>query len=91
MFVKEKITGTNDFAWEADDFWKMPSSRYRYEDFMSQYRGIQNCYPRKIIFPELIRRGVIYYAGNFLPQIIFVELIMRGNSVALYVDPLFWG
>ena len=42
-------------------------------------------------FPELIRRGVIYYAGNFLPQIIFVELIMRGNSVSHYVDRLFWG
>ena len=48
-------------------------------------------YPRKIIFPELIRRGVIYYAGNFLPQIIFAELIRRGNSVSHYVDGLFWG
>ena len=40
---------------------------------------------------ELIRRGVIYYAGNFLPQIIISELIMRGNSVSHYLDQLFWG
>ena len=38
-----------------------------------------------------IRRGVIYYAGNFLPQVIFVEFIMRGNSVSHYVDRLFRG
>ena len=40
------------------------------------YRSIQNYYPRKFVFffSELIRRGVIYYAGNFLPQIISVEL-----------------
>ena len=47
--------------------------------------------PRLIIFSKLIRRGVIYYAGNFVPQIMFVELIMRGNSVSHYVDRLFWG
>ena len=40
---------------------------------------------------EPLRRGVIFYAGNFLPQIIFVELIMRGNSISHYVDRLFWG
>ena len=28
-------------------------------------------------FSELIRRGVIYYAGNFLPQNILFELIMQ--------------
>ena len=28
-------------------------------------------------FSELIRRGVIYYAGNFLPQITFIAFIMR--------------
>ena len=55
----------------------------------SGYRSIQNQYPR--IFPEFIRRGVIYYAGNFLPQTIYVELVMRGNSVSPYVDRLFWG
>ena len=54
------------------------------------YRSIQNYYPRNFIFSELIRRGVIYYAGNFVPQIIFVELIMRGNSVSHYMDRLFW-
>ena len=27
----------------------------------------------KLYFSELIRRGVIYYAGNFLPQIIVLE------------------
>ena len=49
--------------------------------------------PEKLLyFSELIRRGVMHYAGNFLPQIIFVELIMRGNSVSHYVDRLFfWG
>ena len=53
--------------------------------------GIQNYYPRNYIFSELIGRGVIYYAGNFLPQF-FLELIMRGNSVSHYVDrPVFWG
>ena len=62
-----------------------------YHIFGGAYRSIQNYYPRKIIFSELIRRGVIYYAGNCLPQIIFVELIMRGNSVSHYVDRLFWG
>ena len=46
--------------------------------------------PEKLFFSELIRRGVIYYAGKFLPQIIFVELSMRGNSVSHYVDRLFW-
>ena len=55
------------------------------------YRSIQDYYPRKIIISELIRRGVIYYTGNFLPQIIFAEVIMRGNSVSHYVDRLFWG
>ena len=59
---------------------------------VSNYRSIQNYYPRIFIFSELIRRGVIYYAGSFLPQIIFVELIMWGNSVSHYVDwPVFWG
>ena len=57
----------------------------------SWYRSIQNNYPRKIMISELIRRGVIFYAGNFLPQINFVELIMRGNSVSHHVDRLFWG
>ena len=42
-------------------------------------------------FSELISRGVSHYAGNFLPQIISVELIMRGNSVSHYVERLFWG
>ena len=56
-----------------------------------KYRSIQNCYPRNFIFSELVRRGVIYYAGSFLPQIIFAELIMRGNSVSHYVGRLFWG
>ena len=37
--------------------------------------------PEKNIFSELIRRGAIYYAGNFLPPLIFVELIMRSNSL----------
>ena len=50
------------------------------------YRSIQNYYPRIIIFYELIRRGVIYYAGKFSPQIISFELIMRGNSASHYVD-----
>ena len=52
---------------------------------------MQNYYPRKIMFSELSRRGVIYYAGNFLPHIIFAELIMRGNSVSHYVNRLFLG
>ena len=56
-----------------------------------KYRSIQNYHPRKIMISELIRRGVIYHAGNFLPQIIFAELIMRGNSVSHDVDRLFWG
>ena len=47
--------------------------------------------PEKNDFSELIRRGVIYYAGNFLPQIIWLNEIMRGNSVSHYVDQLFWG
>ena len=58
---------------------------------VSEYCSIQNYYPRKIIFSKLIRRGVIYYAGNSLPQIIFAELPMRGSSVSHYVDRLFWG
>ena len=36
--------------------------------FFLQYRSIQNYYPK--CFSEFIRRGVIYYAGKFLPQII---------------------
>ena len=47
--------------------------------------------PENLFFSKLIRRGVIYYAGNSLPQIIFAELIMRGSSVSHYVDRLFWG
>ena len=48
--------------------------------------------PEILFFSELIRRRVIYYAGSFLPQIIFSELIMRGNSVSHYVDRrVFWG
>ena len=58
-------------------------------------RGRKHTVASKIITPEkkseLIRLGVIYYAGNFLPPKIFVELIMRGNSVSHYVDRLFWG
>ena len=50
-----------------------------------------NDYPRNLFFSDLIRRGVIYYAGNLLPLIIVLELIMRGNSVSHYVDRLFWG
>ena len=48
--------------------------------------------PEKLFVSELIRRGVICYAGSFLPQIIFVELIMQGNFVSRYVDrPVFGG
>ena len=62
--------------------------------------GTENTVASKIITPEilvfffseLIRRGVIYYTGSFLPVIIFIEIIMRGNSVSHYVDrPVFWG
>ena len=49
------------------------------------YRSIQNYYPRNFIFYELIRRGVIYYAGKFLPQIISFELIMRGNFILHHI------
>ena len=34
--------------------------------------------PEKLFFYELIRRGVIYYAGKFLPQSISFELINLG-------------
>ena len=34
--------------------------------------------PEKNIFYKLIRRGVVYYAGKFLPQIISFELIGLG-------------
>ena len=55
------------------------------------YRTIQNYCRRKItFFSELIRRGVIEYGSKLLPQIIWFELIMRGNSVSRYVDRLFW-
>ena len=48
--------------------------------------------PEILFFSDLIWRGVIYYARKFLPQIIFVQLIMRDNSVSHYVDqPVFWG
>ena len=58
---------------------------------VAPYRSIQNYSPRKIMFSELISRWVIYYAGKFIPQIIFAELIMRGNAVLHYVDRLFFG
>ena len=46
----------------------------------------------EIYFSKLIRRGVVSYAGKFSPQMLFFELIMRGNSVSHYVDrPVFWG
>ena len=35
----------------------------------------QNSYPRKLIYFELIRRGVIYYAVIFTPRIMVLELI----------------
>ena len=41
---------------------------------------------QKIIYFELIRRGVIYYAVIFTPEIIVLELIMWGNSAACYVE-----
>ena len=34
---------------------------------------------------------VIYYAGEFLPQIIIFGFFVRGNSVSHYVDRLFLG
>ena len=48
----------------------------------------------KIITPEtfcseLIRRGVLYYSGKILPQIIFIELILRGYSVSHYVVKIY--
>ena len=40
---------------------------------VSAYRSIQNYYPRNFIFSELIRRGVLYYAGNFYPNYYFLN------------------
>ena len=48
--------------------------------------------PEFLFFSEFIRRGVIDYAGKFLPPIFFCSLIMRGDSVSHYMDrPVFWG
>ena len=50
-------------------------------NLLLSYRSIQNCCPRNSILFELIRRGVIYYA-----VIIVLELNLRGNSAAAYVE-----
>ena len=42
--------------------------------------------PQKNIYFELIWRGVLYYGGHFLPRIFVLELIMRDNSAACYVE-----
>ena len=42
--------------------------------------------PEKLCFFQFIRRGVIDYTVIFLPRIIFLELMMRGNSAACYVE-----
>ena len=34
---------------------------------------------------ELIRRGVMCYAGKFLPHIVVLKLTMRGDSALCYV------
>ena len=54
--------------------------RITFEDYFRLwgYRSIQNYYPRNFIFSELIRRGVIYCAGNFLPQIMFFWINYAG-------------
>ena len=49
--------------------------------------------PTRYLFPNykyIIRHGVIYYAGKFLPQMYSFGFIMRGNPVSHCVDrPVF--
>ena len=50
------------------------------------YRRSPNYYPRRILYFELIRRGVIYDAVIYLPRIIVLEIRVRRNSAACYVE-----
>ena len=60
------------------------------ENFEGDYRSIQNYYPR--FLSELIRRGVIDYAGNFDPKLSFLNYLC---GVILYhimwIDQCFGG
>ena len=62
-------------------FWSLFTEQHK------RYRGIPNLYPQKFRYFELNRRRVACYAVVCYPNLLVLELIMRGSSASCYVEP----